>query len=247
MKLEKPLTEKTALITGASSGIGRETARILSRDGADVAIAARRIKELEKIANKIEERYDAEALAIQTDVREEKQVRSMIDKTIEQFGSLDIVVNNAGLSRGGGVENMTTEEYKTMMETNTHGMFYTTRESLPYLKKSEGHLIYIGSIAGQYPRPFNPVYAATKWWTRGFALSVESEVGDKNVAVTVINPSEVRTEFGDEGKAKEKYEKGEVIEPEEVAEAVSFASRQENSTISELDIYRRDKLSDVVR
>ncbi|KXA91078.1 short-chain dehydrogenase [candidate division MSBL1 archaeon SCGC-AAA259E19] len=247
MKLEKPLTEKTALITGASSGIGRETARILSRDGADVAIAARRIKELEKIANKIEERYDAEALAIQTDVREEKQVRSMIDKTIEQFGSLDIVVNNAGLSRGDGVENMTTEEYKTMMETNTHGMFYTTRESLPYLKKSEGNLIYIGSIAGQYPRPFNPVYAATKWWTRGFALSVESEVGDKNVAVTVINPSEVRTEFGDGEKAKEKYEKGEVIEPEEVAEAVSFASRQENSTISELDIYRRNKLSDVVR
>lgn len=246
MELEKPLTGKTALITGASSGIGRETARMLARYGSDVVIAARRRKELKKIANGIEERYDVEALAIQTDVREEKQVRRMIEKTIEKFGSLDIVVNNAGLSRGSGVENMTTEEYKAMMETNTDGMFYTTRESLPHLKESEGHLIYIGSIAGQYPRPFNPVYAATKWWTRGFALSVESEVGDENVAVTVINPSEVRTEFGDGEKAKDKYEKGEVTEPEEIAEAVSFAARQENSTISELDIYRRDKLSDTL-
>ncbi|KXA91392.1 short-chain dehydrogenase [candidate division MSBL1 archaeon SCGC-AAA259A05] len=246
MELESPLTGRTTLITGASSGIGRETARALARDGSDVAISARRRKELERIASGMERRYDVETLAIRTDVRKEKQVRRMVEKTMEQFGSLDIVVNNAGLSRGGGVENMTTEEYKTMMETNTDGMFYTTRESLPHLKESGGHLIYIGSIAGQYPRPFNPVYAATKWWTRGFALSVESKVGDENVAVTVINPSEVRTEFGDGEKARDKYEKGEVTEPEEVAEAVSFVARQENSTISELDIYRRDKLSDMV-
>jgi hypothetical protein len=89
------------------------------------------------------------------------------------------------------------------------------------------------------------VYAATKWWLRGFALSVAAEVGEAGVGVTVVNPSEVRTAFGNEdGRAfEERFDPGEVTEPEEVAAAIVFAARQDSSTVQELDLYRRDKLS----
>lgn len=243
---KKSLNGKTALITGASSGIGRETAKTLSREGANVAVAARRENRLEKVATKIRENHGVETLVLPTDVRKKEKVEQMVDKTIEKFQTLDIVVNNAGISRGSKVENLSTSDYQAMTRTNVDGMFFTTRAVIPHLKKSEGNLIFVGSIASQYPRPFNPVYAATKWWTRGFALSVEASVGDQGIAVSIVNPSEVRTEFGDPEEHKEIFEEGEITEPEEVAEAIIFAAKQENSTISEIDIYRTDKLFDII-
>ncbi|ELZ46998.1 oxidoreductase (short-chain dehydrogenase family) protein [Halorubrum coriense DSM 10284] len=93
---------------------------------------------------------------------------------------------------------MTDEEYAAMRETNVDGAFFLTRAALPHLTESEGSLVAVGGFAGEYPRSFNPVYAATKWWVRGFAHSVAAQVGDDGVAVSVINPSEVRTEFGSE-------------------------------------------------
>ena len=130
-----------------------------------------------------------------------------------------------------------------MMDVNVDGTFLATRAALPLLEETDGNLVCIGSFAGQYPRPSNPVYAATKWWVRGFALSVAAAVGEEGVAVSVINPSEVRTEFGDDESFNERFAEGEVTEPVEIAEAVAFAARQENSTVSELDLYRRDKFS----
>ncbi|MFC7222785.1 SDR family oxidoreductase [Halalkalicoccus sp. GCM10025322] len=239
------LDGRTALITGASSGIGTASARALAREGVDVALAARREDELAELADEIESDYGVETLTVPTDVREEEAVDAMVEECVERFDGLDVVLNNAGLGRGGAVESLSTEDYRLMQETNVDGMFFTTRAALPHLKESEGNLIFIGSFAGQYPRPSNPVYAATKWWTRGFAHSVEASVGDEGVAITVINPTEVRTEFGaDTGESfAERFEQGEVTEPEEIAEAVVFAAGQRNSTVSELDLYRRDKFS----
>ena len=132
-----------------------------------------------------------------------------------------------------------------MMDVNVDGYFFPTREALPHVRESGGTLVFIGSFAGQYPRPVNPVYAATKWWVRGFAKSVSADVGEDDVAVTVINPAEVRTEFGgDDGEAfEDRFEPGEVSEPEEIAAAVRFAAEQDPSMVSELDLYRRDKLT----
>jgi NADP-dependent 3-hydroxy acid dehydrogenase YdfG len=241
-----PLDGESALITGASSGIGEATAHALARDGARVALTARREKTLNDVAKKIESEWDAETLVVPTNVHDEDSVDEMVETTVEAFDCLDVLVNNAGLARGESVEDMTTGDYDTMMETNVDGAFYATRAAIPHLRETEGNLIFLGSFAGQYPRPFNPVYAASKWWIRGFALSVEGTVGDDGVAVTVVNPSEVRTEFGSaygESFAK-RFEEGDVTEPEEVAEAIAFAAKQESSTVSELDIYRRDKFSD---
>jgi len=239
-----PLAGDTAVITGASSGIGTETARLLAADGANVVLAARREDRLEALADELEADYDVDAVAVPTNVRDEAAVEALVDETVSTFGSLDVLVNNAGLARGSDVVEMSTEDYRTMMETNVDGVFFATRAALPHLVESEGHLVFLGSFAGQYPRPFNPVYAASKWAVRGFALSVEASVGPEGVAVTVVNPSEVRTEFGSEsGEAfEDRFDPGEVTEPEEVAEAIQFAVRRSGSTMSEIDVYRRDKL-----
>lgn len=243
--MKNNLDGEAALITGASSGIGEATARALAREGAAVGLVARREKRLEALADDIAS-AGGESLVLPADVREEEAVAAAVDETVEAFGSLDVVVGNAGLARGSDVASMTTEGYRAMMETNVDGSFFLARAALPLLRESEGTLVFVGSFAGQYPRPFNPVYAATKWWLRGFAHSVEAQAGEDGVAVSVVNPTEVRSEFGvEEGKAfEDQFDPGEVTEPEEVADAIVFAAEQDNSTVSELDLYRRDKFSE---
>ncbi len=240
----EPLAGDTAVITGASSGIGEQTAHALASEGATVVLAARREQRLTELANDIEANHGTTAVAVPTDVTDEDAVDALVEETVDSFGGLDVLVNNAGTARGSDVTELSTGEYRTMMETNVDGVFFATRAALPHLIESEGHLVFVGSFAGQYPRPFNPVYAASKWAVRGFALSVEASAGPEGVAVTIVNPSEVRTEFGSElGEAfEDRFDPGEVTEPEEVADAIRFAVRQNGSTLSEIDIYRRDKL-----
>jgi NADP-dependent 3-hydroxy acid dehydrogenase YdfG len=232
-----------ALITGASSGIGAETAHALASDGADVALAARRRAQLETVAEEMESSTDAETLVVPTDVREEEAVEAMVETTVDHFDRLDVLVNNAGLGVGGDVEELSTADYRLMMETNVDGYFFATRAAIPHLRESAGNLVFVGSFAGQYPRPANPVYAATKWWVRGFAHSVEAQIGSDGVGVSVVNPTEVRTEFASESGAsfEDRFDPGEVTEPEEIAEAIAFAASQERSTVHEIDLYRRDK------
>jgi NADP-dependent 3-hydroxy acid dehydrogenase YdfG len=234
------LDDSTAIVTGASSGIGRATAEALSAAGADIVLAARSEDRITALADDLE----TDALAVPTDVREEADVEALVASTVDRFGGVDVLVNNAGLGRGSSVEDLSTDEYRRMMETNVDGMFFTTRAALPHLRESEGTAIFIGSFAGELPRSFNPVYAATKWWTRGFAKSLSAQAGDE-VAVSIINPSEVRTEFGSEdGESfEQRFEEGEVTEPAEIADAVVFAAEQSPSMVSELDLFRRDKFT----
>jgi hypothetical protein len=243
---DSPLDGTVALITGANSGIGAATAKTLARDGASVVLAARREERLDEQASTISADHDAETLAVPTDVTEEAEVATLFAETIAEFGRLDAVVCNAGVGMGEDVESMPTEEYRTMMDVNVDGVFFTAREAIAHLRETAGHLVFTSSFAGKYPRPFNPVYAATKWWTEGFARSLEASVGGDGIAVTTVSPSEVRTEFGSEdGQSQaEQFDPGEVIEPQEVAETIAFAVRQQPPTnVSAIDLYRRDKMS----
>lgn len=243
MDVTQSIDGQAAIVTGASAGIGEATAHALAREGADIVLAARRRERLEGIADRLRTEHGAETLVVPTDVRNEDEVEDLVGTTVDAFGGLDLLVNNAGLARGGPVEDLSTEEYRTMMDTNVDGMFFAARAAVPHLRESAGTLVFVASFAGQYPRPANPVYAATKWWTRGFAKSLSAQIGDDDVAVSVINPAEVRTEFGKVygESAAERYDPGEVSEPEEVAEAVVFAARQSPSMAAEIDVYRRDK------
>jgi NADP-dependent 3-hydroxy acid dehydrogenase YdfG len=231
-----------AIVTGASSGIGAATARALAERGARVAVSARREERLREIAAEIED-AGGEALVVTADVTDDAQVTAMIEETVEAFGRLDVVVANAGLAREGAVEEMNTATYRQVMDVNVDGAFFTARESIPHLRETSGALIFLSSFAGQYPRPGNPLYAATKWWIQGFARSLAGSVGGDGIAVSTINPTEVRTEFGSEdGQAMaESYDPGEVTEPDEVAEAIAFAATQDPPTSVNVEVYRRDK------
>jgi len=241
-----PLAGQTALVTGASSGIGAATVKRLAEDGADVVLAARSEDELEAIASDVAATTDAETRVVRTDVTDPDQVAAAVEATVETFGSLDIVVANAGLGIDEPVEEISTESYRLMMDVNVDGAFYTARAALPHLREGDGSLVFVSSFSGQYPRPKNPVYAATKWWIRGFALSLQGSVGGDGIGVTQINPTEVRTDFGseDDNPMNERFEEGEVTEPSEVADAIAFAVAQNPPThINSIDIYRRDKFT----
>ncbi|MFW6040438.1 MAG: SDR family oxidoreductase [Thermoplasmatota archaeon] len=244
---ETDLVGKVALVTGASSGIGKAICERLAQEGVKLALAARSEDKLKRIASKFKEKYQTETLAIPTDVRDDEQVDEMVQRTINEFGKLDILVNNAGIIRYADIENFSTSDYKAIMETNCDGMFYSTRAALPHLKESKGNIIFIGSFDSKHPRTYNPIYPATKWWTRGFAHSIEAMVGKDGVGVTLVNPSEVRTEIpeSDGTPYREAFDEGEITEPEEIAEVVVFAAkRSSTTTLSEVDVFRRNKLGD---
>ncbi|QLK27708.1 SDR family oxidoreductase [Natrinema zhouii] len=240
------LERDVAIVTGASSGIGAATCRELAAAGANVVLAARSEDRLTDLAADLEATHDIETLVVPTNVREEDDVDALIEATVEEFGGIDVLVNNAGLARGGEVESLSTDDYETMQETNVDGVFYASRAAVPHIREREGRLIFVASFAGKHPRPGNPVYAATKWWVRGFAKSLAAQIGDDDVGITIVNPAEVRSEFGAAyGESfSERFDEGEVTEPEEVAEAIRFAASREGSSVSELDINRRDKFAD---
>jgi len=238
------LQGKSAIVTGASSGIGAATARALAERGASVALSARREERLREVATDVKD-AGGEALVVTADVTDDAQVAAMVEETVGSFGQLDVVVANAGLAREGAVEEMDTATYRQVMGVNVDGAFFTARESIPRLRETAGALIFLSSFAGQYPRPGNPLYAATKWWIQGFARSLAGAVGGDGVAVSTINPTEVRTEFGseDDNSMAESYDPGEVTEPGEVADAIAFAAAQDPPTSVNVEVYRRDKFS----
>ena len=239
------LDGKQVVITGASAGIGRASADACAAAGADLTLGARRVDRLEAIAGELTETYGSAVTPVQTDVTDSGDVQRLMEVAAADAG-VDVVIANAGLATEGTVEELSDESYRTMMATNTDGMFFTARSALPHLRESVGTIIFIASFAGIYPRSMNPVYAATKWWTRGFAQSLMAQVGDSGIGVSVINPSEVRTEFGSQRgvASKKRYAPGEVTEPEAIAEAVVFAAeRDQVDTAAEINLYRRDKFS----
>jgi NADP-dependent 3-hydroxy acid dehydrogenase YdfG len=202
---------------------------------------ARSSDELNALAEDLENEYEIDAYAFPTDIRDPDAVQNTVERTVDEFGRLDVLVNNAGVTGGDfddHLEEISIEKFQTLTEVNVHGTFYATRASLPHLRASQGTVVFIGSSAGKLPRPGAPVYAASKWWTRGFAHSVEAHAGQDGVAVSLINPTAVRTDIW-----RDQLDEGEAAEPEEVATLVVTAASQPNhSTLSEVDLFRRDML-----
>ena len=233
------------VVTGASAGIGAATARRLANEGTHVVLAARRADRLEAVADDCRS-AGVEAAVVPTDVTDRTAVEALFTAVEERFGRLDGVVVNAGIGEEytDAVETLPVEQFEAVTETNVHGAFYTTRAALPALRDHGGTVVFVGSYKGQYPSTSSPVYAASKWWLRGFAKSIAGQVGPDGVAVTTVNPTGVRTEFGSEFRDRpnaDALDPASTVGVDDVADAIAFALAQDPpTTVAEIDLYRRD-------
>lgn len=190
-----PFTGKVAVITGASAGLGKALALQLARQGARVVIAARRVDRLEEVAFACRE-LDAEVLAVPTDVAIESQCKSLIEKTVAAFGSIDLLINNAGLATLSLFEKFTDLSlFRHTMDINFYGAVNCTFHALPYLKQNHGRIVMISSMGGKATIPYNTPYCSSKFALHGFADSLRTELIMSGVSVTVVCPWWIVTEF----------------------------------------------------
>ncbi len=222
----------TAIVTGASKGIGRAIALTLSTHGVNVVLAARSADMLAGIQKQISN-SGGSSIAIPTDVTSESSVQNLINETIVKFGTVDILINNAGVGKFSNVVDMKTEEYDRMMDVNLKGVFLCSRAVLPaMIKQQKGEIINIASLAGKNSFAGGSVYSASKWGLIGFARSLMLEVRDHNIRVVTISPGSVNTHFAD----KETNEP-QIIQPQDVADTVLFALNMPSRVnVSEIDI-----------
>lgn len=231
--MTEKLAGKVAIVTGASSGIGEATAIALVKEGAKVAIAARRTERLEKVAQEIQQQ-GGEVISISTDVAEEAQVRNMVTKTVEAWGQVDILVNNAGVMLLGMVDGADTEDWRRMMNINVLGLMYATHTVLPIMKSQKhGHIVNISSVAGRVANAGTGVYNATKWAVNAFSEALRKEVYQNQIRVTIIEPGLVDTELPQhitDTAAKERaatfYGSLKNLESADIATAIIYAVTQ---------------------
>ena len=223
------LEGKTAIVTGASSGMGAAIARALAQNGARVAGGARRV-----------DRIEAE-IALELDVTDPASCERFVEQAVEQLGGLDILVNNAGLGLGRDpFDESTEQDEETVLETNVHGVLRMTRLCLPQIRDN-GHIVNIGSIAGRQAYENAAVYVASKFAVRGFTYALREDLLGRPIHLSTVDPGLVETNFssvrfrGDEEKAEAVYAGTEPVTPDDVAECVVFVlTRPPRVNIDEL-------------
>jgi short-subunit dehydrogenase len=187
--------DKVAIVTGASAGIGKSLAVRLASQGAKLVLAARRADRLEQVAVECRQR-GGEALVFPTDVSDEAQCKALMEKCIDKFGKLDLLINNAGLAVSALFDEFPDLHlFKHTMDVNFYGAVYCTYYALPHLKQSKGRIVAISSVGGKAAIPYNTPYCASKYAMHGFYDSLRMELSAHNVSVTVVCPYWVVTEF----------------------------------------------------
>jgi 3-hydroxy acid dehydrogenase/malonic semialdehyde reductase len=223
------LEGKTAIVTGASSGIGAAIARALAGAGARVAGGARRTDRLET------------EVKLELDVTDPASCDRFVAEATQELGGLDILVNNAGLGLGRDPFDASTEEDEvTVLETNVHGVLRMTRLCLPHIRDG-GHILNMGSVAGRQAYENAAVYVTSKYAVRGFTYALREDLLGRPIHVTTVDPGLVESNFsrvrfrGDEEKAKAVYANVEPLTPEDIAECVLFAlTRPPHVNVDEL-------------
>ncbi len=222
------LAGRTAVVTGASSGIGEATARLLASEGCNVVLAARRKERLIALAAELGEG----TLAAPTDVTDPGACAALVARTVERFGSLDILVNNAGLGLYGSIPEGDPDDWRKMFDVNVLGVLYLTRAAVRHmLARGTGDVVFVSSLAGRrVPAPDGTVYAATKHAITAVAEGLRLDVHEKGIRVINVEPGLVRTEFprSSYSDAEEYYaQKGFApLDPEDIAAAVIYAVSQ---------------------
>ena len=199
MNLEKQ-TQRTALVTGSTRGIGKETALLLLQNGLNVIISSKSQQSVDNAIQEIHDKFPIKkenVLGLKCDVRQQSDVKSLVDLSIERFGRIDILVNNAGTVYYKSIMDTTEEEWNQTIDTNLKGGFLFTKEVLPFMieNKSGGIIINVSSGAGKSGFPNLSAYCASKFGVIGFTESIAKEVADNNVKVMAICPGGVDTKM----------------------------------------------------
>ena len=229
------LRGKTALVTGAGGGIGREIAVRIKAAGANVAICGRNVEKLEAAARSI-----GGALTLPGDLLDDTYVQSCVDRTVETFGGLDILINNAGVALSKPFAETTIEDFDRVMATNVRAPFILIRSALPQLRKARGRVINIASVVAHKGYPLQSAYAASKHALLGLSKSLANELYEDGVRVHVISPGGVYTDMAK--VARPDLSPDGLISAAEVADAVMFLlSLDQNAVIDEICLHRQGK------
>ncbi|MGF2052389.1 MULTISPECIES: SDR family oxidoreductase [Enterococcus] len=235
---------KVVIITGASSGIGKETALLLAKEGAKLVLGARRAERLQELVKIIVD-SGGEAIYQVTDVAKKQEVHQLVDKAIEQYGRVDVLFNNAGVMPLSYVESLKVDEWEKMIDINLKGVLYGIAAVMPYmLKQGDGHIITNGSVASYNSEPTGVVYSATKFGVRALHEGMRKELNGR-VRLSLIAPGMTETELGSditEEQSRNSLKLGRVgaISPKDIAEGVAFAiSRPKNVTIPLIQVSTR--------
>jgi 3-hydroxy acid dehydrogenase/malonic semialdehyde reductase len=227
------LDGKKAIVTGASSGIGAATAQAFAREGATVAVGARRLDRLGELGDGF--------IALELDVTNTESSAGFVANAVGRLEGLDILVNNAGLALGRDLFDESTEEdEEVVLDTNVHGLIRMTRLCLPHIADG-GHIVNIGSIAGRQAYDRGALYVTSKFAERGFTYALREDLLGRPIHVTTVDPGLVETNFsrvrfrGDEQVAAKVYEGVEPLRPEDIADCILFAvTRPARVNIDEL-------------
>lgn len=229
------LKDKVAIITGASSGIGEATARLLAKEGAKVVLAARRTDRLESLKNDIESNGGT-AIAVKTDVVNRSEVENLATATLEKFGRIDILVNNAGIMPLSFTKNLHVDEWDRMVDVNIKGVLYATAAVLPAMREQkDGHILNISSVAGRKLFPGGTVYCATKFAVNALTEGMRMELSPPdNIRFTSIEPGATATELTNTITDQEIWDMWNnpnraqmtPLQSEDIAEAVLYAVTQ---------------------
>jgi NAD(P)-dependent dehydrogenase (short-subunit alcohol dehydrogenase family) len=238
------LADKVAIVTGAAgAGIGQVTARALAREGASVVISDAHAKRPFLVAKEIMETSGVKTLGIQCDASDLAQVNSMVSQTLERFGQIDVLVNNAGINQLFATWEMSDEAWESVVKVNLSGTFYCTRAVLPYMiRRSSGSTINLSSIAAYISsKDSGSAYSDAKAGIIGFTKTVAAEVVEYNIRVNVVAPGTIWNEFMARGPAlyaeaannlAPQISMGRLGKPEEVANTIAFLASDETSYIS---------------
>lgn len=209
-------SERVIIVTGASQGIGEETVRTLSAVGHRVILASRNAGKMEQIAATL----PSEHLVLETDVSSEYSVRCMIEGTMERFGRIDALVNNAGSVEPLGLLEMNLSQWRSMIDTNLTGTFLCTREAVKYMKKQGGRIVNIASTAGLTPRPGWSGYAASKAGVISFSQAMSEELRVYNILVFCICPGRTATNLRKRLAPHE--DPTTIMQPQAVADTIAY-------------------------
>jgi 3-oxoacyl-[acyl-carrier protein] reductase len=238
-RVDKPLEEKVAVVTGAAQGIGRAIAEALARRGAHVVVADLQVEKAEATAKEIVAATSQQAIAVQVDVADSTSAKSMIDRIVGEFGRVDILVNNAGITRDDLIMRMKEEDWDLVLAVNLKGAFNCARAVVrPMMKKRYGRIINISSVSGLAGQAGQTNYSSSKAGLIGFTKALAKEVGSRNITVNAVAPGFVETDLTTglpqelKDMAIELTPLGRFGQPEEIASVVAFLASDEAAFIT---------------